>query len=344
MNKKLIAIVMTVFLVLVVTGCKKEEKAIEPISRTEIFMGTAIKVTLYDSNDEEILNKVFDHILEMENLVSINKEGTEVDNLNKNSGIKPVKMSEDSFNIIKAGVYYSKLSDGGYDISIGPLVKLWSIGLPEANVPSEEKIQETISKVDYSKIEINEGTREVFLKDKGMILDLGSIAKGYIADEVVKILKKEKVNKAIIDLGGNIYALGKKDETNDWKVGIQDPKSERGNVIGAIKVSNKTIVTTGTYERFLEKDGAKYHHILNPKTGYPYETNIAGVSIITDKSIHADALSTLIFTKGIEDGLRFIEKLENTDAIFVTKDNKIYLTDGIKDNFELMNEDFEVIK
>lgn len=342
MIKKLITMVVTLVLCLGLTACSTEEKVIEPISRTEIFMGTAIKVTLYDSNNEEILNKVFDRIVEIENLVSINKEGTEIDELNKNAGVKPVKLSEDSYNIVEKGLEYSKISNGGYDISIGPLVKLWSIGLPEANVPTEDKIKEAINKVGYSKVEINKDTKEVFLKEEGMILDLGSIAKGYVTDEVVDILKKEGVTQAIIDLGGNIYALGKKDGVDRWKVGIQDPNSERGNVVGAIDVSDKTVVTTGIYERFLEKDGVKYHHVLNPKTGYPYETNIAGVTIVSDKSIDADALSTLIFTKGVDEGLKFIEELENIDAIFITKDNKIYLTKGIKDNFQLMNENFEI--
>ena len=175
-----------------------------------------------------------------------------------------------------------------------------------------------------------------------MEVDLGSIAKGYAADEVVKILKQEGIRSAIIDLGGNIYALGSKNSDNNWKVGIQDSFSDRGKVIGAVEVFDKTVVTSGIYERFIEEDGVRYHHILNPKTGYPYETDIAGVSIIADNSIDADALSTLTFTKGVKEGLKFVENLDNVDAIFITNDKKIYLTENIKDNFKLMNNDFEI--
>ena len=339
MKKKAISFFVAILLVFSFIGCAEKKKA-EPIHRTELFMGTAIKVTVYDKQDEEILDKVFKRIIEIEDLVSINKDNTEITNLNKNAGIKGVKLSEDSFNIIKKGLEYSKLSNGGYDVSIGPLVKLWSIGLPEAKVPNKDEIKNVINKIDYKKVKVNDETKEVFLEDKGMMLDLGSIAKGYAADEIVKVLKENNVKQAIIDLGGNIYALGLKDGDKDWKVGIQDPFTERGNVVGSVEVSNKSVVTTGIYERFIEKDGVKYHHILNPKDGYPYKTDIAGVSIIADKSVDADGLSTLVFTKGLNEGIKFIEDLDGVDAIFITNDRKVYTTKGIKDNFKMINESF----
>lgn len=339
--KKLMTIILIIILTISVVGCN-QTKIDAPITRTELFMGTVIKVTLYDEEDEEILDKVFNRIVEIENLVSINKEGTELTKLNQSAGESKVKLSDTNYYIIKKGVEYSKLSKGAYDVSIGPLVKLWSIGLPEAKVPTEEEIKEVMKYIDYSKIEINDSTKEVFLKQKGMMLDLGSIAKGYAADEIVKILKVEGVKRAIVDLGGNIYALGSKDENRDWNIGIQDPFNDRGNVVGSIEVSDKSIVTTGIYERFIEKDGVKYHHILNPKTGYPYETEIAGVSIVADKSIDADALSTLIFTKGLDEGLTLVEELENVDAVFVTNEHKIYTTEGLKGSFKLINESFKL--
>ncbi len=331
-------------MVIGVTGCDKEIEttAFEPISRLELFMGTAIKVTLYNGGSEEILDKVFNRILEIENLVSINKENTELTNLNENAGIKPVKLSETSYDIIKKGIHYSQISQGGYDVTIGPLVKLWSIGLPEAKVPNNDEIEKTIKNIDYSKVIMNDETKEVFLEESNMMLDLGSIAKGYVADEVASILKEENVDQAIIDLGGNIYALGLKNGDTNWKIGIQNPFDSRGEVVGVLEVSDKSVVTSGIYERFIEKDGVKYHHILNPKTGYPFETSIAGVSIVSDKSIDADALSTLVFTKGVEEGLEFVESLENIDAIFITNDKQVYTTSGLKDNFKILNEEFKL--
>ena len=344
MTRKIITIIMSLFLVIGVTGCDKEIEttASEPISRLELFMGTAIKVTLYNGGSEEILDKVFNRILEIENLVSINKENTELTYLNENAGIKPVKLSETSYDIIKKGIHYSQISQGGYDVTIGPLVKLWSIGLPEAKVPNNDEIEKTIKNIDYSKVIMNDETKEVFLEESNMMLDLGSIAKGYVADEVASILKEENVDQAIIDLGGNIYALGLKNGDTNWKIGIQNPFDSRGEVVGVLEVSDKSVVTSGIYERFIEKDGVKYHHILNPKTGYPFETSIAGVSIVSDKSIDADALSTLVFTKGVEEGLEFVESLENIDAIFITNDKQVYTTSGLKDNFKILNEEFKL--
>ncbi|MEG1002904.1 MAG: FAD:protein FMN transferase [Clostridium sp.] len=341
MNKKIIAFFVTLMLVVGIVGCG-EKKSKDPITRTELFMGTAIKVTIYDKSNEKILDKAFKRVIEIEDLVSINKEGTELTELNNNAGIKGVKLSDDSFNIVKKGLEYSKLSNGGYDLTIGPLVKLWSIGLPEAKVPNKNEIIDAIKKIDYKNVNINEDTKEVFLTEKGMMIDLGSIAKGYAADEIVKLLKENGVKEAIVDLGGNIYALGLKEGDKEWKVGIQDPFTDRGNVVGSVKVSNKSVVTTGIYERFIEKDGVKYHHILNPKDGYPYKTELAGVSIIADESVDADGLSTLVFTKGLDEGIKFIESLDGVDAVFITENRNVYTTDGIKDNFKMMNESFKL--
>ena len=336
---KKIVIFISLILMIFIVGCSTKDVD-NPISRTEIIMGTTVGVTLYENGSEEVLDKVFKRVQEIENLVSINKEETEIDKLNENAGISPVKLSDTSFEIIEKALYYSKLSSGGYDLTVGPLVKLWSIGLPEAKVPSQEEIEEIIKNIDYTKVELNKNTKEVFLSQKGMLLDLGSIAKGYAADEIVKILKEENINSAIIDLGGNIYALGFKEGNKNWKIGIQNPFDNRGKIVGSLEVSNKTVVTSGVYERYIEQDGQTYHHILNPETGYPYETDIAGVSIIADKSIDGDALSTLVFTKGLEKGLELVENIDGVDAIFITNNKEVYVTKDLKDNFKITNEEF----
>lgn len=341
MFKKFLIVIISIVSIFSFAACNRETKEDKILTRTELFMGTAIKVSLYDGGSEKVLDKVFDRVLELENLVSINKEGTEIDELNKNAGIKSVKLSDDSKNIIEKGLYYSSLSSGGYDISIGSLVKLWSIGLPEAKIPTESEIKESLENINYKDVEIN--GNEVFLKKKGMLLDLGSIAKGYAADEIAKILVNEGVEKAIIDLGGNIYALGKKSEESPWKIGVQNPFDDRGNIVGTLLTENKSVVTTGIYERFIEDGDKKYHHVLNPKTGYPYNTDIVGVTIIADKSIDADALSTLVFTMGIQNGIEFIENMENVDAIFITNNKNVYKTNGIKESFNVTNDEFKLV-
>lgn len=322
-------------------GCSKNKTSTsELLSRTELFMGTVIKITLYDSNDSTILDKAFDKVAEIESLVSINDSGTELDKVNDFAGISPVEVSPTTYEIVEKGLEYSKLSNGGFDITIGPLVKLWSIGLEGAKVPTQEEIDAVLPLIDYNLLELNKENHTIFLKNENMMIDLGSIAKGYAADEISRILTENNVNSAIIDLGGNIYAHGIKPSGKDWNIGIQNPFNNRGDIIGVLKVKNKTVVTSGIYERYIEKDGIKYHHLLNPSTGYPFENNIAGVSIVTDKSTDADALSTIVFSKGLEDGLKFVESLSNVDAIFITTDNKVYITNGIRDSFTLENEDF----
>lgn len=341
MGKKVIVIITTIILAISLVSCSKKDSN-NQLSRTELFMGTAVKVTLYDHASEKLLDEVFSRVAEVEDLLSINKEGTEVGQVNENAGIKAVKLSDFSYDLIKKALEYSKMSDGGYDVTIGPLVKLWSIGLSEANVPSEDDIKKVIKNIDYTKVKMNDSTKEVFLSENGMMIDLGSIAKGYIADDISRLLKENKVERAIIDLGGNIYAMGTKDKEHKWKIGIQNPFEDRGDVVGTIEIANKSVVTTGVYERFIEEDGVKYHHILNPKTGYPYKTDIAGVTIVSDKSVDGDALSTLIFTKGLEEGLKFVETLESIDAIFIMNDNKVYITEGLKGNFKIVNDSFEL--
>ncbi|MBS5886446.1 MAG: FAD:protein FMN transferase [Clostridium sp.] len=332
--------ILLIFSLTILSGCSKDNKVTEPLSKTELLMGTVVTVTLYDSNDEGILDKVFTKVKELESTLSINENGTLVDKINESAGIEPVKVDYDTYTVIKKGLEYAKLSNGLFDISVGPIVKLWNIGLPEAKVPTQEEIDSRIPLVGYSDVELNDEENTVFLKRQGMMIDLGGVAKGYTADVISDILTEEGVKSAIIDLGGNIFAHGSKVDGSTWRIGIQNPFSDRGDIIGTITVKNKSIVTSGIYERYIEKDGIKYHHILSPKTGYPYENEIAGITIISDKSSDGDALSTSVFAMGVEEGMKFVNTQEGIDAIFVTKDNKIYITDGIRDIFKLTNTDF----
>lgn len=334
------------FLVIIISisGCSNStSNNSSPISESGFFMGTVVKVSLYDKKDDAIIKSSFNRIKEIENEVSINLQGTEIDKVNNSAGREAVKVGEDAFQIVREGLEYSKLSQGSFDITIGPVVKLWSIGLPEAKVPTKAEIDQNLKLVGYERLVVDEKDKSIFLKDKGMKIDLGAIAKGYTADAVAEVLRKNGVNSAIIDLGGNVYALGSRTDGNSWRVGIQDPFLQRGQIIGTIEVKNKSVVTSGIYERFIEKDGKRYHHILSPFDGYPYENELAGVTIVSDKSIDGDALSTSVFSKGLKGGMDFVEKIQGIDAIFVTKEKKVYLTSGLKDNFKITNEEFKLM-
>ena len=209
---------------------------------------------------------------------------------------------------------------------------------------SQEEINEKLPLVNHDCVILNPDTKTVYLEYKGMQLDLGGIGKGYAADAIAVLLRNSGVEHAIINIGGNIYALGDKPNNEPWNISVQNPFDTRGTIIGTLQLTNKSIVTSGIYERyFTDEYGAIYHHLLDPKTGYPFKNELASVTIISDSSTDGDALSTSTFALGVEAGIDFIENLEGIDAIFVTTDKKIYLTSGIKNNFILSNTSFEML-
>lgn len=321
-----------------------KNKQSQPLSRTDFILGTVATITLYDHPSNTTLDLAMQKLTELENLLSINKTGTLIDTINTSAGVQPVTVDEATYELIEKALYYSKLTEGHFDITIGPLVKLWHIGFPDAKVPTPEEIQSLLPLVDFQQVQLDAKTHSIFLKQAGMSLDLGSIGKGYAADEVAKVLKANGVNHAIINLGGNIYALGYKPDGSLWSIGVQDPFNPRGATLGTIHVSNQSIVTSGIYERFLEDEqGNKYHHLLNPQTGYPFSNELAGVTIISATSTDGDALSTSVFGLGLKDGMTLVESLEHVEAIFVTLDAKVYITSGLKSHFELTNPNFTLI-
>lgn len=345
-KRRLLAVLLVVMSIsIIASSCtgNVDESNNEPISKTEFVLGTVVTIKLYDNDTEEVFTKVFDKLREIENKMTINSEDSEVIRINADAGKDSIKVSDDTFYVIEKGKYFSELSMGRFEISIGPLVKLWNIGSEDAKVPTQEEIENKKELVNFSNVILNESEKSVMLKEEGMTLDLGGIAKGYGADEVVKILREHGVEHAIVNLGGNVFAYGNKPDGTPWKVGVQNPKSPRGDYIGIAEVVNKTVVTSGIYERYFEEDGKKYHHILDADTGYPVENNLAGVSIIADSSIDADSLSTAVFAMGIDEGMKLIGSLENADAVFVTKDSKVYITSGLKDSFKLTDSNFKLM-
>lgn len=320
------------------------KETIAPISKSDFCLGTVVDITIYDKASEDTFTDVFNILKRIENRMSLNLENSEICNINKNAGKEEVKVSPETFSVIKRGKYYSSLSNGHFDISIGPLVKLWGIGSDNARLPSPDEINSTIKKIGYKDIILDEANCSVKLAREGMMLDLGAIAKGYAADEIAQYLKSKNIQNAIINLGGNVYAMGSNPNSKPWNIGIQNPIDSRGKNIGLIHVRNKTVVTSGVYERYFEKDGKKYHHILSPFTGYPVDNSLVSVSIVADKSIDADGLSTTIFSMGLKDGSKLIESLGGVDAIFITKDNNIYITSGLKGNFSITDDNFKLMK
>ncbi|NMB26880.1 MAG: FAD:protein FMN transferase [Tissierellia bacterium] len=345
--RKLLELVLIFVMTLsIFTGCVGNKQK-EPISRTEFLMDTVIMLKIYDKPEEKILDEAVNRLIEIENRMSVDIDTSDVSLINKNAGIKPVKVNDDVYYVIDKAKHFAEISNGAYEPTIGPLVELWNITgtdreREKASIPTEEQIKEKMALVDYNDLELMEDNF-VYLNRKGMKLDLGGIAKGYAADEMKRIFKEHGVGSAIIDLGGNVYALGEKENGEPWKIGIQDPFEIAGNYMGILNVKDRSIVTSGDYERYFEYKGKRYHHIIDAKTGYPSENEVSGISIASDKSIDGDALSTALFVLGVNEGTKLVNQIENIDTVFITKNDEVIIQEKLQDEFTLKKGNLKLI-
>ncbi len=303
------------------------------------YLYTQVEITTYGKIDDAIYQEIWSELDRLDHLLSMKDDKSEIAKINASAGIKPVKISEEVFNLIKQALDYSKMSDT-FDISIGALVQLWGIGTENARVPTQAEIDQVLPTINYQNVVLDETAHTVFLKQKNMAIDLGAIAKGYAADLTKQILLKHDIDSAIINFGGNILTVGTKTDGRAWRVGIQTPDNARGSYMGILQLSDNSVVTSGTYERFFEQDGKRYHHILSTTTGYPVDNELASVSIVAENSMVCDALSTLIFVQGVEQGLVMIEALPNAEAILITKDKAVYLSSGLTERFVIKDNSY----
>ncbi|MFA5576217.1 MAG: FAD:protein FMN transferase [Tissierellaceae bacterium] len=339
--------ILVLALGLFLTGCTADSsQKLNYISKTDFLMDTVMTVRIYDNQKDKILDKVFERLKEIEDRMSSHIEASDVSKINDNAGIQPVTVNSDTYEVIKRAIFYAELSKGNYDPTIGSLVDLWDVKAEEKErdfIPGEKEIEEARSLVGYEDLELLDNN-QVYLKRKGMKLVLGSIVKGYAADEARRILIENKVEKAIVDLGGNLFIHGEKDQGVQWLIGIQDPFNPTGSYAGVVEVSDKSVVTSGDYERFFTFEGKRYNHIIDPYLGYPADNDLTGISIISDKSIDGDALSTTVFVMGLDEGMDFVNGLEDIEAIFISKDKSIYVTEKLKGIFNLPKESPFTIK
>lgn len=303
---------------------------------TEFFaMGTVINQKIYGKNSELACIQVENEIKRIENIMSFFLEDSDINKLNENAGKSKIKLEEETIYVINKAKQLSKLSSGAFDITTGPLVKLWGIFTNHAKVPNKKEIDEAQKLIRYEDIIIDVKSNLAMLRRKGQMVDLGAIAKGYAADKAIEIYKKNGIKSAFINIGGNVMVLGKKNYEDLWTIGIQNPDKVRGECIGALLVEDASVVTSGGYVRYFEKNNIKYHHIMDFKTGYPCSSGLKSVTVISNKSIEADALSTAIFVLGYENGRKLVDDVDGLDAIFITENNEIKITEGLKDKFVL---------
>ena len=365
--KKAVLALLIIALIIPQSACKSNGQnaaSNQGISKTGFFLDTVCSITIYgladqdgklaDMTDEElekecylIITDAFKLCSEYENMLSKTIETSDIARINNAEG-KAVTVSDETIEVLKKGLEFGRLSGGAFDITIGKATDLWNFhdnaetGHEGGIVPSEEALKEAIRHVNYENIKI-EGNG-VSLTDPETEINLGGIAKGYIADKAAEYLEERGVVSAIVDLGGNIVAIGGKTsqiaasgdtQETDFKIGIKDPLSSSGGLLELIPCKNKTVVTSGTYERYFEKDGVKYHHILDVNTGYPVDTDVLSVTIIADrgKSADCDGLSTTCLALGMEKGMELVKSLEGFEALFVDTNGKVEVSgDSIKFN------------
>jgi thiamine biosynthesis lipoprotein len=326
----------------------------------ESVLGTVCSVNLFEAGTRAEYDAIFDEFHRIQDIMAFtpassgpDEQGaTALDLINKNAGIRAVKAPEELLDVLERARYYAELSGGAFDPTVGPLVRLWDIGGESPQVPEAAGIREALSLVDWRDLLIDRDGGTAFLRRRGQSLDLGAIAKGYAADRAAAILKEKAgpsgafrlpgKRRAIIDLGGNILALGERKGWKNWRIGIQDPLKERGIYLGVLELKDKSVVTSGVYERVFEEGGRRYHHILSTTDGYPVQNGLLSVTVIADKSIDADALSTAAFALGLYRGLALIEGLPDTEAIFVREDKAVIVSSGA--SFRLLDDgDYRLI-
>ncbi|WP_420795049.1 FAD:protein FMN transferase [Halanaerobium hydrogeniformans] len=342
-NKKLtFLLIVIISSFLFMTACGRDGGQDIPSAEDNSFiMNTLVQMRAYGENSEIAVEESMERIREIEYLMSRTLEDSEINQINMNPK-EFIELSQESKKVLEEALYFAELSSGDYDPTIGPIVDLWGIGTDQARIPSEEEIAKALEFVDYNYLEI-EGNRARVTKE-GVKIDLGGIAKGYAADEVKEIVKKHDVPSAFINIGGNVLVVGNNVDDSKWRIGIQDPRHGRGNVMAIIESEDQTIVTSGNYERYFEEDGEIYHHIFDPENGHPARTGLLSATIITETSLDADALSTIAFIKGLEDGMKFVEDIEDVEVMFITEELDVYISSGLNDGFEITGPDFNLIE
>ncbi len=327
--KKILGLITALSITL--SGCSSSK---EPVTDYDFLLNTIAQITIYeeesDLSPEEIIDGCFSLCRDYENMLSKTIEGSDIYKINHSNGT-PVEVEHETADLIQKAIDYSILSGGMFDITTAYASELWNFTGEEHHVPTEEELKTAVSKTGYENIKIDGNM--VTLTGDVTEIDLGGIGKGYVGDKAREYLVENGVTKAIINLGGNILTIQPEDG-DYFSIGVQEPFGEQNALYGTVAIKNKTVVTSGIYERCFEENGKLYHHILNPFTASPVENDLYSVTIIADSSVDADALSTTCFALGVEKGLELINSIDNTEAIFITNDLEYHASNGIGKDIE----------
>jgi thiamine biosynthesis lipoprotein len=301
---------------------------------THCAMGTVMTHKAFGLYAEDSLAAVCREVARVEGLLSHFLPDSEISRVNGSAGIKSERVSRETYDVLSKAVEFSRCFPGCFDVTIEPLVTLWNTCKESLAQPDELSIKQVLPLVNYRDLILDPGEITAGLRNVGQSIDLGGIGKGLAGDKVREVFKKFGISSAYSNLGGNVVTLGAKPDGSPWHVGIQHPRQEN-KIIGSVSVVNQTVVTSGDYQRyFTDSQGKRHHHILDPTTGYPAGSGLISVSIVTENSLAADALSTMVFVAGMEKGLEFLKSFSQTEAILVDSGLQVYVTQGLRCRFQ----------
>ena len=304
-----------------------------PIKQTQFLLDTIIEITAYGANAERAENQAFNEIQRLHKIFDRFDKNSEVSLINANAGVKPVNVSQDLIVCIKRSSELSAKLDNAFDLTIGPLSELWGIGHKVDFVPSATEIGALLPLVDYRDIVVDEQRQTVFLKKKAMKLDFGGVAKGYACDKIIETLKSNGVTSALVNAGGDVRVVGNRLDGKPWRIGIQDPRHAE-KMLGSLALEGwDTMETSGDYQRYIEVNGIRYSHIINPKTGIQPRALMA-VTVVGANSLDCDILSTALYIVGVEEGKKLLKQFTGVEAVFSTTDGQVILTDGLIGKFQ----------
>lgn len=322
-----------VCVILCLVSCARPGGSREACSESFFAMDTYMTFTVYGTNAQTALEQAKGRVIELEGLWSVTDTDSDIYAVNHGGG-QPVPVRKETEELVSFALDMAARTNGKLEPTVYPVLKAWGFTAGENRIPSEEEIASLLERVDYRKVYQENGMISL---EAGSMLDLGAVGKGYAGDEAIQILRENGITSALLDIGGNIQALGTKPDGSYWRVGLKDPFSE--GVLGVIQAADEAVVTSGSYERyFIGEDGKRYGHIIDPATGYPVDNGVASVSVIADQGRLCDALSTALFVMGLEDAEDYWRQSQDFDMILVTEDRKIYITEGLEDRFTLQEE------
>jgi len=327
---------------LIIFAGPNSRPSVGDIEDNRFLLDTVVSIRVYESEDDDLLNRAFDLIESYEAILSRHNKDSEVSSINTSPAGVPVAVSQDTIDVILRARGFAEISGGAFDPTVGPLVDLWGIGGPSPQIPSQEEIDTALSLVDYRNAAVDQNKLNVLLNQDGMTLDLGGIAKGWIADEISRFLQESGAEHFLINLGGNVLVYGGKPDGSPFRIGMQDPTADRGRYMGIFSLENGSVVSSGVYERYFEADGVRYHHILSTEDGRPVRNGLAAVTILSAESIDGDALSTTVFALGLEAGMDLVQGLEGVEAAFVTDNGRVILTQGAAERFKPTDSDLDM--